>query len=66
MADEDIYRLHTHNCRLKVYREAKSVVDRFAVEIGATEAVQRHYSRYVVANKPVSQRKLENEVGVTR
>ncbi|KAI4263645.1 MAG: hypothetical protein L6R42_001218, partial [Xanthoria sp. 1 TBL-2021] len=59
MADEDIHRLHTHNCRLKVYREAKSFVDRFAVEIGATEAVQRHYSRHVVANKPVSQRKLD-------
>ncbi|KAI4262148.1 MAG: hypothetical protein L6R42_002672 [Xanthoria sp. 1 TBL-2021] len=26
------------------------------MEIGATEAVQRHYSRHVAANKPVSQR----------
>ncbi|KAL2055696.1 hypothetical protein ABVK25_003940 [Lepraria finkii] len=31
------------------------------LEIGATEAVQRHYSRHVVATKPVSQRKLDFE-----
>ena len=31
------------------------------VEIGATEAVQQHMSRHVVATKPVSQRKLDFE-----
>ncbi|KAI4187535.1 MAG: hypothetical protein L6R41_002753 [Letrouitia leprolyta] len=31
------------------------------LEIGATEAVQRHYSRHVVSQKPVSQRKLDFE-----
>ena len=31
------------------------------LEIGATEAVQKHYSRHVVATKPVSQRKLDFE-----
>lgn len=31
------------------------------LEIGATEAVQRHYARHVVASKPVSQRKLDFE-----
>lgn len=31
------------------------------VEIGATEAVQQHLSRHVVATKPVSQRKLDFE-----
>ena len=31
------------------------------LEIGATEAVQRHISRHVVATKPVSQRKLNFE-----
>lgn len=32
-----------------------------AVELGATEAVQQHMSRHVVATKPVSQRKLDFE-----
>ena len=32
-----------------------------AVELGATEAVQQHLSRHVVATKPVSQRKLDFE-----
>ena len=31
------------------------------VELGATEAVQQHFSRHVVAGKPVSQRKLDFE-----
>ena len=31
------------------------------LEIGATEAVQQHLSRHVVATKPVSQRKLDFE-----
>jgi hypothetical protein len=31
------------------------------LEIGYTEAVQRHANRYVVAPKPVSQRKLNFE-----
>ncbi|KAI1336771.1 aquaporin-like protein [Xylariaceae sp. FL0016] len=31
------------------------------LELGATEAVQRHVSRHVVASKPVSQRKLDFE-----
>ena len=31
------------------------------LELGATEAVQRHMSRHVVASKPVSQRKLDFE-----
>jgi len=31
------------------------------LELGATEAVQKHYSRHVVATKPVSQRKLDFE-----
>ena len=31
------------------------------VELGATEAVQQHLSRNVVAGKPVSQRKLDFE-----
>lgn len=31
------------------------------MEIGATEAVQRHFSRHVVATKPVTQRKLDYE-----
>lgn len=31
------------------------------MEIGATEAVQQHISRHVVATKPVSQRKLNFE-----
>ena len=31
------------------------------VELGATEAVQQHLSRHVVATKPVSQRKLDFE-----
>lgn len=31
------------------------------MEIGATEAVQRHFARHVVATKPVSQRKLNFE-----
>ena len=31
------------------------------VELGATEAVAQHYSRHVVAAKPVSQRKLDFE-----
>lgn len=31
------------------------------VEMGATEAVQQHLSRHVVAGKPVSQRKLDFE-----
>jgi len=32
-----------------------------AVELGATEAVQQHQSRHVVATKPVTQRKLDFE-----
>ena len=35
--------------------------DKPAVELGATEAVQQHLSRHVVASKPVSQRKLDFE-----
>ena len=31
------------------------------LELGATEAVQKHMSRHVVAAKPVSQRKLDFE-----
>ena len=31
------------------------------MELGATEAVQRHFSRDVVEAKPVSQRKLDFE-----
>lgn len=31
------------------------------LEIGATEAIQKHYARHVVATKPVSQRKLDFE-----
>lgn len=31
------------------------------LELGATEAVQKHMSRHVVATKPVSQRKLDFE-----
>lgn len=31
------------------------------LELGATEAVQKHFSRHVVATKPVSQRKLNFE-----
>ncbi len=31
------------------------------MEIGVTEAVQRHAARHVVAPKPVSQRKLDFE-----
>lgn len=31
------------------------------MEMGATEAVQQHMSRHVVATKPVSQRKLDFE-----
>ncbi|KAL6719511.1 hypothetical protein ACLMJK_003752 [Lecanora helva] len=31
------------------------------LELGATEAVQQHFSRHVVAQKPVSQRKLDFE-----
>lgn len=31
------------------------------MELGATEAVQRHFSRHVVETKPVSQRKLDFE-----
>ncbi|KAL9613571.1 MAG: hypothetical protein Q9167_001904 [Letrouitia subvulpina] len=33
----------------------------YDLELGATEAVQKHYSRHVVAQKPVSQRKLDFE-----
>ncbi|KAL8744135.1 MAG: hypothetical protein Q9190_003595 [Brigantiaea leucoxantha] len=33
----------------------------YDLELGATEAVQRHYTRNVVAQKPVSQRKLDFE-----
>lgn len=31
------------------------------LELGATEAVQQHFARHVVASKPVSQRKLNFE-----
>ncbi|KAG9581334.1 aquaporin-like protein, partial [Aureobasidium melanogenum] len=31
------------------------------LELGATEAIQRHYERHVVSTKPVSQRKLDYE-----
>jgi len=31
------------------------------VELGATEAVQKHFARHVVARKAVSQRKLDFE-----
>ncbi|KAI4111469.1 MAG: hypothetical protein LQ345_006798 [Seirophora villosa] len=31
------------------------------LELGATEAVQKHYSRHVVAQRPVTQRKLDFE-----
>ena len=37
------------------------MIDMFSVELGATEAVQKHLSRHVVAQKPVSQRKLDFE-----
>jgi hypothetical protein len=31
------------------------------LELGATDAVQRHYSRHVVERRPISQRKLDFE-----
>jgi len=33
----------------------------YELELGATDAVQRHYTRQVVEGKPVSQRKLDFE-----
>jgi hypothetical protein len=36
------------------------------MEIGVTDAVQRHVQRHVVAPKPVSQRKLDFEHGRPR
>lgn len=31
------------------------------VELGVTDAIQRHYSRHVVQRRPISQRKLDFE-----
>ena len=42
---------NNHNERLRMHE----------MELGATEAVQRHFSRHVVETKPVSQRKLDFE-----
>ena len=44
------------NSPVNLYR-----TDDYVVELGATEAVQQHMSRHVVATKPVSQRKLDFE-----
>lgn len=38
-----------------------SRLNTYDLELGATEAVQKHFSRNVVAGKPVSQRKLDFE-----
>ena len=60
---EDMSRLHTHDreytcCLENLGTFSLTIV---TVELGATEAIQKHYSRHVVAQKPVTQRKLDFE-----
>ena len=61
MTSNDIHRLQTNDCELGHMQRERLCADHETVELGATEAVQQHLSRNVVAGKPVSQRKLDFE-----
>lgn len=61
MTSNHMSRLQTNDCRLEDRVKERCNTDIGIVELGATEAVQQHMSRHVVATKPVSQRKLDFE-----
>ena len=61
MTSNNIRRLETNDCKLKHMYWERLYSELGIVELGATEAVQQHLSRNVVAGKPVSQRKLDFE-----
>ena len=61
MTSNHIRRLETNDCKSKHMNWERLYSEYGIVELGATEAVQQHLSRNVVAGKPVSQRKLDFE-----